>query len=497
MFLQLFKHGLAYQADGIVNWDPVDQTVLANEQVDEKGRSWRSGAVVEKKVQRQWYFKITEYAERLEKDVTTLTAWPSSIKEAQINWIGKSKGVLFNFKLKGFHEHVEVFSKHPELIYGVAFIALTPMHPLVGPKLLSEECYAAVRRELQNPAYFEGNSKNPLGIRIPLIAVHPISGLELPVFVSNLALGQVGTQAIMGVPAHIPAHHEFSKAHSLPMIHLGTPRPNGLPVVLPFELLSENVPLIHRGPSLEVRSKIMKDISSVNAVAVATRFKLHDWLVSRQRYWGTPIPLIHCTSCGSVPVPVAELPVQLPLVEFVLDDYKNGNPLERHPTWKHVKCPSCKAPAIRETDTMDTFVDSSWYFLRFLDPFNDTSMVSPETASQFLPVDTYIGGVEHATSHLLYARFIFKFLKDIGTIPFKVPDEPFKCLVTQGMVHGKTFKDPDTGGYLKPDQVEYTCKEAPVIRGTKKAPSISWEKMSKSKWNGVDPQVPWTFFVAF
>ncbi|KIY01475.1 uncharacterized protein Z520_03027 [Fonsecaea multimorphosa CBS 102226] len=506
IFLKLYHRGLAYQAEALVNYDPVDKTVLANEQVDHNGRSWRSGALVQQIKLRQWFFKITEFKEDLLRDLQYLSdggKWPERVVTQQRNWIGRSTGARIQFGLRddsGKSSHIHVFTTRPDTLFAVKYVALSMTHPLVVQA-------AAQSTELQSfldrRASFPPDSKE--GFELPLYAFNPLSQVggsndePLPVFAAPYVLEDYGEGAVMGVPAHDSRDLNFWKLHrpSDPVSIAISPEPrgNGDTHVRPAEVLEAYTndgwltPLCgpYAGlPSSEARTEIVSGLKKHGLAEAVETWRLRDWLVSRQRYWGTPIPIIHCSNCGPVPVPREDLPVVLPRLDSSIKG-QTGNPLDKIEEWVNCQCPTCKGPAKRETDTMDTFVDSSWYFMRFPDAKNELEPFSQRSAADMLPVDTYVGGVEHAILHLLYARFIYKFLcgerlvsSDNGHA------EPFQQLIAQGMVHGKTFSDPDSGRFLLPGEVDFDG-EAARIRSSGKAPNVTWEKMSKSKHNGVDP----------
>ena len=503
LFLDLYAKGLAYRKSSKVNWDPVDHTVLANEQVID-GRGWRSGALVEQRELTQWFFKITHYAEELLAALGTLDKWPEKVRLMQANWIGRSEGMLVRWALDAQTapadlKELEVYTTRPDTLFGASFLAVAPDHPLAkaaaerNPELAAfcEEC----RRLGTSVADLEAAEKRGLdtGIR----AVHPFDAdWTLPVYVANFILMDYGTGAIFGCPAGDQRDLDFARAYDLPV----------LPVILPpgedaatFTVGDEAVD----GDGTMINSRFLDGLSTREAFEeAATRlegmklgkkpvgqrkvnFRLRDWGISRQRYWGCPIPIIHCESCGVVPVPADQLPVKLP--EDASFD-KPGNPLDRHPTWKHVPCPTCGAPARRETDTMDTFVDSSWYYVRFTAPHADKP-VDTEAANYWLPVDQYIGGIEHAILHLLYSRFFYRAISDAGH-GTKNLREPFAALFTQGMVTHETYKS-EGGGWLLPTEVkiegEGGSRHAVEVATGKSAVIGSIEKMSKSKKNLVDP----------
>ena len=441
LFLDMYKKGLAYHGVGKVNWDPVDQTVLANEQVID-GRGWRSGALVETREMPVWYFRITKYADELLEALNDLKRWPEKVRTMQANWIGRSEGLLMKYSLEGDKlpagwKELEVFTTRADTIFGGSFCALSPGHPLTLELAKSNPELAAFVEECNRIGTSEEelNRIEKKGFNTGLAATHPlIPDRKLPVFVANFVLMGYGTGAIFGCPAHDQRDFEFATKYKLPIV----------PVVIPegkdpatFDLGGE----AYDGPGRIANSDFLNGLTIEEAKAEVARrmeeigkgerkimYRLRDWGISRQRYWGCPIPIIHCDACGIVPVPEDQLPVRLP--EDVTFDVP-GNPLDRHPTWKHVNCPSCGKPARRETDTMDTFVDSSWYFLRYLDARNDERPWARDAVDHWMPVDLYIGGVEHAILHLMYARFFTKALQDMDLLG--VP-EPFANLFTQGMI---------------------------------------------------------------
>jgi leucyl-tRNA synthetase len=497
LFLDMLAAGLVDRKTRKVNWDPVDNTVLANEQVID-GRGWRSGALVEQREQPEWVFKITAYAEDLLVALEGLDRWPEKVRLMQANWIGRSEGLLVRFETidgtapEGF-ETIEVFTTRPDTLFGAAFMAIAPDHKLAhaiaetnaDAKAFIDECHhhgtSAAELETQEKKGFD------TGVRV----AHPvIEGAELPVYIANFILMEYGTGAIFGCPAHDQRDLEFARAYGRPVT----------PVVLPpgenpatFAIGEE----AYTGDGVLFNSDFLDGLSVVdakNAMAdrlaartVAghpqgfrkTEFRLRDWGISRQRYWGCPIPMIHCESCGIVPVPADDLPVKLP--EDVSFDVP-GNPLDRHPTWKNVTCPKCGGPARRETDTMDTFVDSSWYFARFCSPRASVPTDS-NAVGYWLPVDQYIGGVEHAILHLLYSRFFTRAMHKTEHVAI---DEPFRGLFTQGMVTHETYKDAD-GKWVLPEEV--TMRDGRAVHVKTGAPITvgAVESMSKSKKNVVDP----------
>lgn len=511
LFLMLHEKGLAYQADGEVNWDPIDKTVLANEQVDSEGRSWRSGALVEKRKLKQWYFRISEYREALLKDLDTLGAkgaWPEHVLSQQRNWLGKSKGAKIKFPLMAtghaVDAAVEVFTTRPDTLFGVQYVALAATHPTVTQLAQSDPELQAFLDTLPG---LPADSK--VGYVLPGIrAVNPLAyhdatpdatKASLPVYVASYVLGDYGEGAVMGVPGHDTRDHAFWTQHQAeqPVRFVLAASEDGSTTAL------ENQPFVehgymteHSGPfkgkrSAEAGEMIVRMLEQANLASPVEKWRLRDWLISRQRYWGAPIPIVHCDSCGAVPVPEEELPVELPRVDKHWQQGQTGNALESSANWVDTSCPKCKGPAKRDTDTMDTFVDSSWYYTRYADAKNPSELFSAE-AAKTLPVDIYIGGVEHAILHLLYARFIYKFLASSELMPHldeeaALTAEPFTRLITQGMVHGKTFVDPANGRFLKPEEVDISEPAAPKVKATGVPVNVVYEKMSKSKHNGVDP----------
>ncbi|KAJ5701531.1 Aminoacyl-tRNA synthetase class 1a anticodon-binding [Penicillium malachiteum] len=513
IFLMLYEKGLAYQAEALVNYDPVDKTVLANEQVDANGFSWRSGAKVEKLNLKQWFFRITDFKEALLKDLDSLTGgWPDRVLSMQRNWLGKSNGAKIRFPVAvdGTDVHVDVFTTRPDTLYGVEYVALSLDHPIV---LNAASKDASLREFLGTASSLPPDSK--AGYRLnDVAAIHPLLKVDkespqlersLPVFVAPYVLSDYGEGAVMGVPGHDTRDMAFFKENanpeSIPIVIEAEPSNTNDAQVTANAVLAQDAKAFtqegfltsqcgkYRGlHSKEASQQIVADLQQEGQAKFVESWRLRDWLISRQRYWGTPIPIIHCTECGPVPVPKEDLPVKLPKIEGGWLKGKKGNPLESSDEWLHTDCPSCGGPAKRDTDTMDTFVDSSWYFLRFLDAANKEAPFSPSVTR---PVDVYIGGVEHAILHLLYARFIYKFLSQSELFPASSDKdaiaEPFKMLLSQGMVHGKTFTEPSTGRFLLPDEVDLTKPSEPLIKGTQITPNISFEKMSKSKHNGADP----------
>ena len=486
LFLDFFDAGLVHRKEAFVNWDPVDHTVLANEQVID-GKGWRSGAPVEKKKLSQWFFKITEYAEPLLEALGTLDRWPEKVRLMQDNWIGKSSGAYVRFALKGRTDRVEVFTTRPDTLFGASFLALSPDHPLTAEAAKGNPALASFVAECQragtSAAVIEQLEKK--GFDTGLKAKHPfLPGVELPIWVANFVLIDYGTGAIFGCPAHDQRDFDFATKYALPIRTVVAPdgdasfKVGAEPYVGPGKIVNSG---FLDGLDVEdAKKKVGEKLKADGNGEPTTIWRLRDWLISRQRYWGCPIPIVHCDSCGVVPVKATDLPVKLP--DDVSFD-KPGNPLDHHPTWKHVGCPKCGKPARRETDTCDTFVDSSWYFARFCSP-RATDPVTREAGDYWMPVDQYVGGVEHAILHLLYSRFFTRAMKKTGHANL---DEPFAGLFTQGMVCHESYKS-QAGKWLYPEEIERkpdgsvveTATGLPVTVGRR-------EVMSKSKKNVVAP----------
>ncbi|PSB27601.1 leucine--tRNA ligase [Stenomitos frigidus] len=498
IFLQFFEAGLAYQKESAVNWDPIDQTVLANEQVDSEGKSWRSGAKVERKLLRQWFFKITDYAEQLLNDLETLTGWPERVKLMQANWIGKSTGAYLEFPIVDSDEKIGVFTTRPDTVYGVTYVVLAPEHPLTQVVTTSDRATAvdAFAQEIADQSELErtAEDKPKRGIPTGGKAINPFTGEEIPIWIADYVLYEYGTGAVMGVPAHDVRDFKFAKEQGLAIRAVVAPvgeaegshhtpyTPHPTP---PAQAFTEPGVLINSStfdglPSIEAKTAIVQYAEQNGFGKARIQYRLRDWLISRQRYWGAPIPIIHCPKCGPVAVPDADLPVQLP--ENVELSGRGGSPLATLESWVNVACPTCGTPAKRETDTMDTFIDSSWYFLRYPDATDANQVFDPAKTNDWMPVDQYVGGIEHAILHLLYSRFFTKVLRDRGLLNF---GEPFQRLLTQGMVQGKTYKNPRTGKYVISTQI--TDLSNPIDPETGDALELVYEKMSKSKYNGVAP----------
>ncbi|QKR99109.1 leucine--tRNA ligase [Sphingomonas sp. CL5.1] len=481
LFLKFLEHGLVYRKESAVNWDPVDMTVLANEQVID-GRGWRSGALVEKRKLNQWFLKITAFADDLLSGLKSLEHWPEKVRLMQENWIGKSQGLTFRFALSasaGGMDKVEVFTTRPDTIFGASFVAVAADHPIAAA---SPEAATFVERCKQGgTTAAELETQEKLGFDTGLTATHPFDpAWKLPVYIANFVLMDYGVGAVFGVPAHDQRDFEFARKYGLPIRRVVSEGSKDAPEFHEDEAYSGPGTLVnsHFLDGMDVEDAKREVITRAEAGGWgegSTVYRLRDWGVSRQRYWGTPIPIIHCDACGVVPVPVDQLPVVLP--EDVSFDVP-GNPLDRHPTWKHVACPKCGGAAVRETDTLDTFADSSWYFIRFASQPKDRPF-DKAVAESWLPVGQYIGGVEHAILHLLYARFWTQALNHVGMIGVT---EPFTGLFTQGMVTHETYKSAD-GRWLAPDEV----RDGIEIANGQLITLGRVEKMSKSKKNTVDP----------
>ncbi|HEY9639532.1 MAG TPA: leucine--tRNA ligase [Coleofasciculaceae cyanobacterium] len=492
IFLEFFKAGLAYQKEATVNWDPIDQTVLANEQVDSQGKSWRSGALVERRLLRQWFLKITDYAEQLLNDLDKLEGWPERVKLMQENWIGKSTGAQVIFKTEAGDE-LPVFTTRPDTLWGATFMVLSPEHPLVE-KLVTPaqaEAIAAYQAEAASQSEIDrtAEDKEKTGVWTGSYAVNPVNGEKIPIWIADYVLMGYGTGAIMAVPAHDQRDFEFAKTFNLPIKLVVQPPDQSLDSDALTQAYPDAGVMVNSGPLDGIAAgkgtgqSVEAAIQWLEANGKGTgtvNYRLRDWLISRQRYWGSPIPVIHCPSCGTVAVPDADLPVLLPeAVEF---SGRGPSPLSKLESWINVPCPSCGTPARRETDTMDTFMCSSWYYLRYPDARNDKQAFDPQKVNDWLPVDQYVGGIEHAILHLLYSRFFTKVLRDRGLLNF---DEPFSRLLTQGMVQAATYKNPTTGKYIQPSQVDVSDPRDPE---TGERLEVFYEKMSKSKYNGIDPK---------
>jgi leucyl-tRNA synthetase len=499
LFLQFLEAGLAYRKEASVNWDPIDQTVLANEQVDSEGRSWRSGALVEKRKLRQWFLRITAVADELLDDLKQLQGWPERVRTMQANWIGRSTGATLRFPLAQGDGAIEVFTTRPDTIFGVSYVVLAPEHPLVEQftTAAQQTAVAAFKAEVATVSDQDrvAEDRPKRGVALGGSVRHPFSDRDVPVWIADYVLPDYGTGAVMGVPAHDQRDFSFARSYGLPITtvvvpavvvpgHQAESQP-AQPPAAPEQAFTELGTLVNSGEFDGLTGETAKQAIITAAVAAGVgaakvNFRLRDWLISRQRYWGCPIPVIHCDSCGPVPVPEEQLPVELP--RDVDLSGVGGSPLAKAEAWKHVACPSCGQPAQRETDTMDTFMCSSWYYLRYTDANNQGQAFSRAAVDAWMPVDQYVGGVVHAILHLLYSRFFTTVLGKRGLV---ASNEPFKQLLTQGMVQAVTYRNPSSRRYIAPAVVADPSNPQDPDSG--EALEVFFEKMSKSKYNGVDP----------
>lgn len=496
-FTKLYEKGLVYRKKSTVNWDPVDQTVLANEQVVD-GRGWRSGAVVEQREINQWFLKITAYADELIDEVQKLEGWPQQVRTMQTNWVGRSAGVEVTFGIEGSDEQLEVFTTRPDTLMGVTYLAVAAQHPLALKAAENNTELAAFIDECKQAKVAEADmaTMQKKGYATGYRAIHPLTGESVPIWVANFVLMTYGSGAVMSVPAHDQRDWEFAKKYELPIKQVIAPKDGG-----DFDI--ETAAFTDKGiliNSAEFNEKTSEEAFDLIAETLNEKekghktinYRLRDWGVSRQRYWGCPIPIIHCDDCGAVAVPEEDLPVKLP--EDVTFDETGGSPIKKMPEFYETTCPSCGKAATRETDTFDTFFESSWYYARYTCADNTESMLD-ERANYWLPVDQYIGGIEHAVLHLLYSRFFHKLMRDQGMVD---SDEPYTNLLTQGMVLADTYyRETEKGGkdWFNPQDVETKHDEkGRVTRAVLRADgedviSAGMSKMSKSKNNGVDPQI--------
>ncbi|WP_288224722.1 leucine--tRNA ligase [uncultured Prochlorococcus sp.] len=485
LFLELYKAGLVYQKESEVNWDPIDNTVLANEQVDSNGKSWRSGAVVEKKLLKQWFLRITNYADELLKDLEKLDNWPERVKIMQDNWIGKSNGANINFNINtNPEEKITVFTTRPDTLFGVTYLAISVNHSLV--KNISDQ---ETIQDIENLKQYLKNNKNneleKIGIKTNLTAINPVNSEPIPIWVASYVLDEYGTGAVMGVPAHDLRDFEFAKKNNI-----------NIKQVIIQDKSEQNKELeeAYVGIGYLINSNQYNGIENTIAKIKISeegvnngwaenkiQYRLRDWLISRQRYWGCPIPIVNCKKCGSVPLNQSELPVSLP--KDIEISANKINALGDNNNWINTTCPKCGIAAKKETDTMDTFMCSSWYFLRYPSSKCSNKPFEKIEINKWLPVDQYVGGVEHAILHLLYARFFTKALRDNEL--FEI-DEPFKKLLTQGMVQAAAYKNNKTGKYVSPSDITDLSNPTDPIDNSKL--EVLFEKMSKSKYNGIDPE---------
>ncbi|MGL9681662.1 MAG: leucine--tRNA ligase [Wolbachia sp.] len=492
-FLDFLKHGLAYRKESWVNWDPVDQTVLANEQVVD-GKGWRSSAVVEKRKLSQWFLKITDFAEDLLKCLKDLKNWPEKVKTMQERWIGKSTGVIIEFEIVGLNKKLKIFTTSPHTLFGASFLAVAAEHPIAqdimlsnAPEVLSSQCFDTEIKQKDewipvshagmtiNNINLKGENDEKFGIYTGLNVKHPFLVKELPLYIAHFVLMEYGEGAIFGCPAHDQRDFEFAQKYDLPIIPVvredGTQATETLKEAYTSDGVMFNSEFLNGLTVNKAKEVAIKKLEEKGIGKKMINYRLHDWGISRQRYWGCPIPIIYCKDCGIVQVPERDLPIVLPTdVEFA----SGGNPLDKHPTWKFVDCPKCGKQAERETDTFDTFFESSWYFAAFC---SENKSINKDSCNRFMPVDYYIGGIEHAILHLLYSRFFSHALTKCGYLDTK---EPFSTLITQGMVCHVTYKN-ENGKWLFPEEAKDLMSQGAEVKIGKV------EKMSKSKKNTVDP----------
>ncbi len=484
IFIKFFENGLVNKKKSWVNWDPVEETVLANEQVID-GKGWRSGAKVEQKELSQWFIKISDFAEELNTELTNMKNWPLSVKSMQEKWIGLSHGAMITFKIKGQKESIEVFSTRAETIMGASFIGISINHPIAISLAKENEAIAKFCQEVRTL----GTSQESIekaekkGIDTKYFALHPITGESIPIYIANFVLDDYGTGAIFGCPAHDHRDFEFAKKYNLaikPVIHAKEHDFTKSAYVKNDGIMfnSNNLDGLN---TEDAKKEIIKILEETKQGKKVKKFKLKDWGVSRQRYWGCPIPIVNCEDCGSVPEELTNLPILLP---DDIDFTTGGNPLEKHPSWKFCKCPKCGKKAVRETDTLDTFFESSWYFLKYLDPQN--ADFNQKEIDYWMNIDQYVGGIEHAIMHLLYARFFFRALKKLGLITHKAT-EPFEALLTQGMVCHKTYQTVG-GEWVYPFEVQKKGTKFIYKKTGEEVLEKRSEKMSKSKKNTILPE---------
>ena len=492
LFLKMYEKGMAYQGESYVNWCETCQTVLANEQV-EAGECWRCGLPVRQKKLWQWFFKITDYAEDLLQYCDRLPGWPEKVTTMQKNWIGKSIGAEINFAVEASDQEIRVFTTRPDTLFGATFMCLAPEHPLVQPLTRGTGREAEVdafveRMALQSRSDRMLENYEKEGVFTGAWCINPMNGRRMPIYLANFALMEYGTGAVMSVPAHDQRDFDFARKYGLDIITVICPPETPAADVARTEAYTGEGVLVNSGgfdgmESTAAKEAITDHLEAHNLGAKAISYRLRDWGISRQRYWGAPIPIIHCPACGAVPVREEDLPVLLPEDVDLLEG--GGSPLSTTDSFVQTACPACGGPARRETDTMDTFVESSWYFERYCSPKHDTGMFDTDAVAYWMPVDQYIGGVEHAVMHLLYSRYFTRVLNDMGLVDFK---EPFTRLLTQGMVCKETVHCGEHG-FLYPEEVEYR-QDQPYCRMCEQAARVGRvEKMSKSKKNVVDPNI--------
>jgi leucyl-tRNA synthetase len=489
LFLDFWSAGLVERRSSAVNWDPVDNTVLANEQVID-GRGWLSGALVEKKHLSQWFLKITDYAQDLLEGLNDLPRWPERVKLMQENWIGRSEGAEVTFPLPSpiaGIASVTVYTTRPDTLFGMSFLAIAPEHPIAKAVAEANPEAAAFLAECAAQGTSEAaiETAEKRGLATGLTVTNPLNGQTYPIWIANFVLMDYGTGAIFGCPCGDQRDLDFARKYALPVPVVVSPSADTTPEITTKALDGEGY-IINSGfltgqPTATAKATAIAELEKTGAGKGVTNWRLRDWGISRQRYWGCPIPVIHCAACGPVPVPADQLPVILPK-DVTFD--RPGNPLDHHPSWKHIACPKCGAPATRETDTFDTFIDSSWYFARFTAPHSATP-TNLAAVNHWLPVDQYVGGIEHAILHLLYARFFTRAMQKTGHVTVK---EPFAGLFTQGMVTHESYKDID-GNWLYPEEVQKSPEGAKHFETGEPVTVGRVEKMSKSKRNTVDPGV--------
>ena len=475
IFLEFYKKGLVYKKSTYVNWDPKEKCVLANEQVID-GKGWRSGAIVEKKLMSQWFIKITKYAKDLEKSLKDLKFWPDQVKVMQKNWIGESKGLKINFKIENQEKFIEVFTTRPDTLFGASFVALSAEHPISKEYSKKNEKVQSFINECKKNLNLQEEEFEKLekkGLKLPFNVFHPILKEKIPVYIANFIIMDYGTGAVFGCPAHDQRDFEFAKKYDLKIKQVIKSNENiDLKKAYTGDGKLINSDFLNDLNVEKAKEKIASFLIERKQAKADTIYRLKDWSISRQRYWGCPIPIIYLKNGESIPVTDKDLPISLP--EDV-DLSKTQNPLQDHPKWKYIKYSKTGEDALRETDTFDTFFESSWYFARFCSPYSK-NIIEKEEANYWLPVDQYIGGIEHAILHLLYSRFFTRALYDCGLLKVK---EPFENLLTQGMVCHKTFKD-EKGNWFSPNEYSEKKNKEKIIIGKS-------EKMSKSKKNVVDP----------
>ncbi len=495
-FTKLMEKGLVYKKEAEVNWDPVDQTVLANEQVID-GRGWRSGAIIERKKIPQWFLKITDYADQLIDDLDQLEDWPEQVRTQQKNWIGRSEGVELNFQVNG--EDLEVFTTRPDTLMGVTYVAVAAQHPLALEAAKSNPELAAFIDECKNIKVAEADmaTMEKRGMALGIEAIHPLTGKKVPVWTANFVLMDYGSGAVMAVPGHDQRDWEFATKYNLEIAQVIKPSDDSIDVDISKEAYTDKGVLINSGNfddlEFDIAFKaIAGELEKQGKGKTTINYRLRDWGVSRQRYWGAPIPVVNCDSCGAVPVPEDQLPVLLPEdVEFD----GSGSPIKKMRSFIDTQCPSCGKDAERETDTFDTFMESSWYYARYASRGTENAMLEPEKANYWLPVDQYVGGIEHAILHLLYSRFFHKLMRDEGLVD---SDEPFKRLLCQGMVLADTYFRENSDSsitWISPSDVDITTDDkGRTVSAVHKEDGQPVQhggvtKMSKSKNNGIDPQM--------